>query len=177
MKKSRWLTGLFLAGLALMLTCFVLLGLRPCGWLDTLLQRSACIRQINSSGGEVFDIAFSPDGSIIATRSADWLVRLWRVSDGTLLQTLGPVSHDIAFSPDGSILATSLHEAISLWRVSDGSLIKTLKKRPGKWAGGNIAFTPDGTILASYVSYTIYLWRGQRWRLAAYPRRRFIWDS
>jgi WD40 repeat protein len=82
-------------------------------------------------------VAFSPDGSMIASGSDDRTIKLWRVSDGELLRTLeehtGSVT-SVAFSPDGSMIASGggydpvtekLDNTIKLWRVSDGALLKS----------------------------------------------------
>jgi len=55
-------------------------------------------------------VAFSSDEALLATGSFhDRAVRLWRVSDGTLVRT--PEGHEgkihsVAFSPDGMTLAS-----------------------------------------------------------------------
>ncbi|MDE3091595.1 MAG: PD40 domain-containing protein, partial [Chloroflexota bacterium] len=85
-------------------------------------------------------IAFSPDGTMLASASSD-SVLLWRVSDGTLLRTLrreggGGESVSVAFSPDGARLAsgtTGTDASIHLWRVSDGSLLHTLRDKEWNW--------------------------------------------
>ncbi|MCP4683919.1 MAG: hypothetical protein GY867_00590 [bacterium] len=80
-----------------------------------------------------FSTAFSPNGDIVAS-GAVWngTVKLWRVSDGTLLHSLeGHTSavSSVAFSPDGTVLAsTGLDGTIKLWRVSDGSLLRILEE-------------------------------------------------
>lgn len=62
------------------------------------------------------DIAFSPDGTILASVGGD--VRLWQVSDGTLLDMTRVPAQKVAFSPDGSPLAIAVDKcAIYLWDV------------------------------------------------------------
>jgi dipeptidyl aminopeptidase/acylaminoacyl peptidase len=57
--------------------------------------------------GTVTSVAFSPDGSLIASGSEDRTIRLWRVSDGALVQTYdqetGMSVRSIQFSPNGQL--------------------------------------------------------------------------
>jgi WD40 repeat protein len=60
-------------------------------------------------------VAFSPDGTMLATGSWDNNVGLFRVSDGSLLRMLeGHVNEvfGVAFSPDGALLATGSKDGI-----------------------------------------------------------------
>jgi WD40 repeat protein len=107
-------------------------------------------------------VAFSPDGETLVSGSSDTNIRLWRVSDGALLQILEGDTYGInsvAFSKDGSILASgSADGVIRLWRVSDGELLQTLEGHTSPVS--SVGFSPDGTTLASSdnVFGTIRLW-------------------
>jgi WD40 repeat protein len=112
-------------------------------------------------GYELVDIAFSPDGALLALATSG-VTELWRVSDGTLFQTLkGQPRHTftIAFSPDGDTLAEGASSGtIWLWRVRDGALLRKLKGHT-KWIT-DVAFSPDGAVLASGSGDgTVRLWR------------------
>ncbi|MFD7778849.1 WD40 repeat domain-containing protein [Streptomyces sp. NPDC059753] len=57
----------------------------------------------------VYDVAFSPDGSLLATAGQDGSLRLWDPATGLMVRE--PLDHSdsvmaVAFSPDGSLLAT-----------------------------------------------------------------------
>jgi WD40 repeat protein len=73
-------------------------------------------------------------------------VRLWQVSDGSLLRSLrGHTScvNDIAFSPDGQTLASaSADQTVRLWQVKDGALVHVLQGHAG--ALNTVAYNPDG---------------------------------
>lgn len=77
--------------------------------------------------GAVWSVAFSPDGSLLATTVAaeDGLINLWQVEDGSLRQQIsGHASRvrDVQFSPDGQLLASaSIDWTVRLWNVADGS--------------------------------------------------------
>ena len=72
--------------------------------------------------GSLEDIAFSPDGGLIAAGSSDGSVRLWSTSTGLEAGTISchaAWTNALAFSPDGRLLATASSDtSILLWDVS-----------------------------------------------------------
>ncbi|KAM0520629.1 hypothetical protein ACHAPE_003026 [Trichoderma viride] len=117
-------------------------------------------RQTLEAGGAVNNVAFSPDGKMIAS-GRDKSIQLWEVSTGIFKQTLKGHSdqiNSVAFSPDGKILASASHDnTIRLWEMSTGSHKQTLEGHNGQI--NCVAFSPDGKILASAShDNTIRLW-------------------
>lgn len=109
----------------------------------------------------VYEVAFSPDGTTLASASGDRTVHLWRIADGTLLHTLeghtGRVM-SVAFAPDGATLASGADDnTVRLWKATDGKLLRTLA---GHMDGiPAVAFSPNGAILVSGShDNTVQLW-------------------
>ena len=102
----------------------------------------------------ISSVAFSPDGTTIASASQGSIVNLWDVATRTNIATLQG-SWSVAFSPGGRILASGT----KIWDVATREHIATLGEQHRSHA---IAFSSDGTTLASGSSgsddNTIELW-------------------
>jgi sugar lactone lactonase YvrE len=103
-------------------------------------------------------IAFSPDGTLLATGSQDnQPEELWNASTGTLDTSLtggGDFSTGVAFSPDGTRLASSgYHGEAFLWDVATKTLTTRLD---GSETG--VTFNSDGTLLGSGCGQNACVW-------------------
>ena len=114
-------------------------------------------------------IAFSPDGTTLATADKNYTVRLWDVQTGQPKKTfIGETDYykvievnedgvrkvktyaskrvqSIAFSPDGDTLAVSSYGEIRLWDIPTGTHQTTLT---GNGSFSRLVFSPDGRTLA-----------------------------
>jgi WD40 repeat protein len=73
------------------------------------------LRTLTGHTGWVTSVAFSPDGSLLASGSWDRTIKLWRVSDGALVQTYdqetGTAVLSIQFSPNGQLFGYGRDDA------------------------------------------------------------------
>jgi WD40 repeat protein/serine/threonine protein kinase len=150
------------------------LAFTPAGYLLATVRPDGSVRLEKESGrrsaplrgrlDQAGPLAFSPDGTRLATAGLDPAVCVWDVRDGRLLARLRDrrgLIRPLAFSPDGSRLASAGEDlAVRLWAVPGGRLLARL--------GGHarlirqLVFSPDGSRLASAsADRTVRLWDAQ----------------
>lgn len=118
---------------------------------------------VPSFGGDksVHSVAFSPDGTTIASGGEKQPIQLWRVSNGERKLTLTGHSdtvNAVAFSPDERTLASgSADRTIKIWDLSTGEPLQTLGHSDTVYT---VAFSRDGrTLVSGSKDRTVKVWR------------------
>ena len=121
----------------------------------------ATLKRPDGQSPSFLDVAFSPDGGILAGGSIDGTVALWDVASRRIITTLEGHTrrvNSVAFSPDGDLLASgSGDRTVRLWDVASQREIAALEghTRPIH----SVAYSPDGDLLASASwESTVRLW-------------------
>jgi WD40 repeat protein len=99
-------------------------------------------------------VAFTPDGTLLASASYDHTIRLWDAQNRKLVgEPLRGHSQEIyrlAFSPDGRTLSSASGDhTVRLWDVETRRTLRTLRGGDDASAKLAIAFSPDGRSLVS----------------------------
>ncbi|HEX3620306.1 MAG TPA: WD40 repeat domain-containing protein, partial [Candidatus Udaeobacter sp.] len=148
----------------------------------TFIRTLAIPFDINHQLFDVFSVAISPDGTLIAAGVQQTIggnqctsaVHIWRISDGQLVQTftgyaVGDITNtgvtSVAFSPDGQYLASgSKDRSVKVWRMSNGTLVSS--RFDHAQPVNSVAFSPNGQWLASGSNdNTAKLYRTSDWGL------------
>jgi WD40 repeat protein len=138
------------------------------GW-EWFYQDRLChgaLRVLRGHAGAVAGVAYSPDGSRLATAGKDGTVRVWDVVSGTEVRVLDghkldghkPEVESLAFSPDGTRLASAGRDhIIRVWEAAGDKKLLTIDVDKSAVLG--LAYSPDGSRLASAsASGIVRLW-------------------
>ncbi|MGA9159268.1 MAG: BTAD domain-containing putative transcriptional regulator [Actinomycetota bacterium] len=130
---------------------FVTEGVKDSGVIDIRDgETGQSILSFEGHDGDVNDVAFSPDGSMLASTGDDGTLKVWDPSTGDLLASASGAGAVVgpSFSADGSLVAAGWHEdfggVVQVMDLSTGRVVKTL----GIDGPIDTAFSPDGKRLA-----------------------------
>jgi WD40 repeat protein/tRNA A-37 threonylcarbamoyl transferase component Bud32 len=125
-----------------------------CGWEWHYLRRLFGVRQqatLSGHADSVLTVALSPDGSRLASGSADGLIKVWDRHSRREVFTLGGHTAAVtvvAFSSDGNHLASGSADGnVRIWDVARGENVLTWQAHTAGVTG--LAFDPGGKRLAS----------------------------
>jgi len=98
----------------------------------------------------VYSIAYSPDGSKLASASKDGSVRIWDLGSGRELRVYHGHSDPVravAWTANGSLIASAGGKEIHFWNPETGAPVKKLTDHTANVQ--SLAFRPDGKALVS----------------------------
>jgi len=130
---------------------FVTEGPEESGLID--IRDAATGRPVRSFRGHDPDVnlvAFSADGSMLATSGDDGTVKVWDPRTGKRLQTFegqGDQVWGVSFSSDGSLLAAAswAEQAVRIWDLETGRRVREIRPVAASFT---TSFSPDGRRLA-----------------------------
>ena len=111
-------------------------------------------------GGEVTDVDFTNNSSLVATSGVDGKIWFWDAQSGQKQFELDNADsvNSIAISPTGTLVAAGMHDKIKVWDFSKRELVADGLNQSGDIV--TVAFSPDGKMLATGSSEgTAILWK------------------
>jgi WD40 repeat protein len=111
--------------------------------LQTDLGTSAFLNVLEGHQGMVTSLAFSPDGTTLASSGYDLFIKFWDVTRGSLLGqvSIADTPNYLAFSDDGMRLAVASNLEVTIVDTVSRQVIASV---PGA-GGDSLAFSPDGS--------------------------------
>ena len=137
-------------------------------WLQ-LLPSGSLITRLGGQENVIGDVAFSADGSMLASSSLSGEVNLWKIDwkgfgalDAEYITSINGNNWygKLAFSPDGRYLASgSFYEGIKLWDIHNETLASLYSLDPSQWILSTVAFSQDGSTLLAGSFGEVEVWR------------------
>ena len=122
-----------------------------------------------AAGATIHEIAYSPDGPVLASIDGDGELELWDAATGRRRLSIlggeqdGPRIEGMTFAPDGRTIAARSMSSTILYEMSSGRPIRRFEEKSQVHGRGaqaiGLAFSPSGSILAaSFSDAPLVLW-------------------
>lgn len=115
------------------------------------LKSTECLVRMTGHQGVVFHIAFSPDGTLVASCGADKAVKVWSAIDGKFLFNLrGHVAavYHVSWSLDSRLLVSgSKDSTLKLWSIATKKLVEDMTGHSDEIFSTD--WSPDGQRVAT----------------------------
>jgi WD40 repeat protein len=119
------------------------------------------LESFESYSSGFYDIAFSPDSTLLAAALLGGELKVWEISNGLLVYDFNVIGtlQTVEFSPDGMLLAAAGSTyAVRIWRVADFSLYQSFPSL--QLYISDLIFSSDGTLLIAKASdHTVPVWQ------------------
>ncbi|MEZ6072274.1 MAG: serine/threonine-protein kinase [Pirellulales bacterium] len=145
--------------------------LRTFAWHSLSNQCYADQQELYRHDSKVRSVAYSTDGTLVASGGYDGKVNVWDVNaSGELVELVGHADevNDLAFSPDGRHLASAGQDhTLRIWNLKPGEpphVLEGFSHLPIH----SIGYSPDGSRLASSgEDGIIRLWDTEKWKVVS----------
>ncbi len=143
--------------------------------LFPLLPSLASTVDLGQGFENVYDIEFSPNGTMLAQGRENGWIEVWDVDASQLVtrfQGHGNYIWTIAWSPNGSYLATgSADRDVNIWNTTNWNMMARLQRHSGTVY--DLEFSPNGSFLVSAgVDGKLVVWNTSSW-----SEHRFFWAA
>lgn len=124
-------------------------------WIALITLPEGRIRQqLKADKSQIYNLAFSPDGKLLASGTKDAVTRIWNVSSGKIERVL--LEHraaiaGVAFSPDSRrVVTASSDETARVWSLATGQTEAILRDQEERiYSMSAVAWSPDGRSIAT----------------------------
>lgn len=133
------------------------------------IKRRSIIRTLKGHSSRVFSVAFSPDGTLLASGAGEkgpGELKVWYLTKQGKVQTLA--GHDVTvncihFSPNGKLLVSAGLKKLIVWELSSMKRFLTIslmnrEMRRDKTTFWSVVFSPDSHTIAAANLERIGLW-------------------
>jgi WD40 repeat protein len=125
------------------------------------IDEEMILRELSGHTHWILSAAWSSDGAMVASSSADQTIKLWNIATETPLKTLRGHSNwswSIAWNMDGTLLVSgSDDQSVKLWDVQTGNVLKSFQGH-ADWVRA-VTWSPDGTMVASgSYDHSVKIW-------------------